>query len=367
MAISSSEVNERIEELRLHKKAAIQALDFDAAEEYDRQIQLQFQQIRNNEIEKIFKEITKELATVIARYLKLENDVVVYKDKKEISINKTYQELLRKTKIKQEKELKDLEKSHMAGMLREAEREVPEQIDLLEKSKEAATEGDYELARSLLTKSREVGEEELVSRQKKIHKEFKESQPLLISRHQKDIEQISKGYEDEMEALQTEFEDRHSLIIERFQSDISLLRQRAEARMDTIEAGIETKEDALFELNQLISDRVRSAEIGQKKPTLSQSLELSIRSQAYSNSPTNTKYSTRSSKTIQINASKYSTKRQTSPRNISQRLSSSTSKSTRNNQFISPRSNSSSNSKKQKSVVVPKLNMPLSLFSQTYE
>ena len=375
MTISSAMANEKLVELRNCKKAAIQALDFDAAEEYDRQIQEQFEQIRNNAIDKISKEIIKELTTLISRYLKLESDVFVYKDKKEISINKMYQELLRKTKVKQEKEIKELEKAHMAGMLREAEREVPEQIDLLEKSKEAAIEGDYELARSLLNKSREVGEEELVSRQEKINQEFKESQPMLIARHQKDIEQITKSYEDEIEALQTEFEDRHSMVIQRYQSDIALLRQRAEARMDSVEADVETKEDALFELNQVISERVRSAEIGQKKPTPIQALELSIRSQTQSSGPS-AKYSTRSPK---ANTSKYSTKRQFSgsstPRTIDQRHSNGSPRTGRNTsriqsndsrQSLSMRSNSSS-SRKQKPVIVPKLNMPPSLFIQTYE
>lgn len=267
MSISSLIANDKLTELRNKKKLAIQALDFDAAQKYDEQIQEQNEQIISERIEKIKSEISKDLREHIQKYRKIRNEINEYNQKTESQLNATYQDLIDKTQIQHGKELRSIDKSHGIALLREAEREVPDQIELLEKAKAAAVAGRYDDARDLRDQARAAGENELEERKKKIDKEFEHSRSMLAAKQQEAIEHITQKYDDEISNLTGEIQMRIKETEQRFESGVDLIRQRAEIRCNSLVADDEVKEEAIFNIKQMIDEIIRDSQ--QKPPPTS--------------------------------------------------------------------------------------------------
>lgn len=263
MSISSLIANDKLTELRNKKKLAIQALDFDAAEKYDEQIQEQNEQIISDRIEKIRSEISKDLLDHIQKYNKIRNEINEYNQKTESQLNATYQDLIDKTQIQHGKELRSIDKSHGIALLREAEREVPNQIELLEQAKAAAVAGRYDDARSLREQARIAGENELEERKRKIDEEFEHSRSMLAAKQQEAIEHITQKYDDEISNLNGEIQMRKKETEQRFDSGVELIRQRAEIRCNSLVADDEVKEEAIFNIRQMIDEIIRDS---QEKP-----------------------------------------------------------------------------------------------------
>lgn len=263
MSISSLIANDKLTELRNKKKLAIQALDFDAAQKYDEQIQEQNEQIISDRIEKIRSEISKDLHDHIQKYNKIRNEINDYNQKTESQLNATYQDLIDKTQIQHAKELRSIDKSHGIALLREAEREVPNQIELLEQAKAAAVAGRYDDARSLRDQARIAGENELEERKRKIDEEFEHSRSMLAAKQQEAIEHITQKYDDEISNLNGEIQMRMKETEQRFDSGVELIRQRAEIRCNSLVADEEVKEEAIFNIKQMIDEIIRDS---QEKP-----------------------------------------------------------------------------------------------------
>ena len=262
MSIASAIANEKIEELRNKRKQAIQALDFDAAEEYDNQIREAQEQVVADRITKIYEEILKELYEHIIKYDRISKDIEESTAKTESELNQRYQEYFDQAQIQLEKELRNIDKSHEVALLREAEREVPEQIDLLERAKAAAVAGNYKEAKSLRDQARETGEQELEARKMKIDEEFAQSRSQLSERQQQAIAKITDKYEAENAELNAEVQMRKLEMHQRFDTGFGLIRERAEMRCKALVADDEVKEDALFTLNRKIDEMLNDAKEG---------------------------------------------------------------------------------------------------------
>ena len=262
MSIASAIANEKIEELRNKRKQAIQALDFDAAEEYDIQIKEAQEQVIADRMTKIYEEILKELYDHILKYDKISKDIDLSTAKTESELNQRYQEFFDQAQNQLDKELQNIDKSHEEALLREAEREVPEQIDLLERAKAAAVAGNYKEAKSLRDKAREIGEQELEARKMRIDEEFAQSRSQLSEKQQRAIQKIQDKYEEENAALNAEVQMRKLETQQRFDTGVGLIRERAEMRCKALVADDEVKEDALFTLNRKIDEMLNDAKEG---------------------------------------------------------------------------------------------------------
>jgi hypothetical protein len=257
MSLSSAIANDKLTDLRNKRKLAIQALDFDAAEEYDRQIKAQNDQILADRINKIETEILRDLQDQLTKLGTLKFDISEYQSKQEAQLSAAYQDLFDKTQVQHEKELRNIDKSHGISLLREAEREVPEQTALLEQAKAAAIAGRYDEARTLREEARNVGEAELEARKQRIDEEFNQSRLMLAAKQQEAIEKITQKYDDEIGELSSDVQLRQMEIQQRFDSGVGLIRQRAEIRCNALIAEDEAKEDALFNVNQKMNELLR--------------------------------------------------------------------------------------------------------------
>ena len=258
MSISSAIASDKLSDLRLKKKIAIQSLDFDMAEQLDQEIENQNQEISNIRINKIKQEIMKEINELISKYLKNKKDINEFKFQNENLISSKFQELYDKTIIQHEKELKSLEKSHYISLIREAEREVPDQFDLLEKAKFSANEGKYQEAKKMREEARIIGENELHSRKEKVDEEFASSKLNLATRQQLSLDDIAQKYNEEINLLNLDFNTKLDEIENRFQNGINLIKEKGKIRSESLIEGQTAQENSIFEINQLIQDMVNS-------------------------------------------------------------------------------------------------------------
>ena len=256
MSVSSSIANSILSNLRQRKKAAIQSLDFDTAKELDKEIQNQHELIITDKISKISVEIMKEVIEHVNKYKDIRAEIQTFQKKQEAHIASTYQSIFEKTQLQHDKEMKYITRAHESALMREAEREVTEQMDLLEKSKAAAVTGDYEEAKRLQKEAREVGERELLGRQQKVDSEFSQSKSNLAVKQQEAMDKIGSKYDEEMNALATEINVKRCDTEQQYNNGLDLIRERARVRCFALLADDQTKEEALYKINQSISDLV---------------------------------------------------------------------------------------------------------------
>lgn len=259
MSIASSVANDRLVDLRNRKKLAIQSLDFDTAEQLDEEIRKQNEMITTQRINHIHGEIMKELYEHLSKFKSMRDEMQGSNNKEEAMIEAQYQASVAKMKQQHEKELRNIDKAHSTSLLREAEREVPEQFDILEKSKEAAMSGDYARARQLRDEARRVGEQQLQSRKDKVDREFSESRAMLCTKQQEALDQLSDEHEKKMSQISFDEKMKRIELDQRYEAGLGVIRQRAEVRCKALLADEDVKENALFEINQKIDEAVRES------------------------------------------------------------------------------------------------------------
>lgn len=267
MSISASIANDKLVELRNKKKKAIQSLDFDAAEENDRQIQMQNDLIISDRIDKINNETLKEIHRHVKKYDEINAGIDEHFNKQEKSLQLKYQELFNKAQIQFEKESDCIDESHGAALLREAEREVPEQFELLEQAKAAAAEGNYSSAKQLRDQARTAGENELRRRKQQVDYEFEQSHSILEQKYQDRTTLIETNFKEETDSLHAEFELHKHETEQRADASIQLIKERAHSKFETLIPDQETRENAELMLFQKIDKIIIEAKTNPKKTT----------------------------------------------------------------------------------------------------
>lgn len=260
MAVSTAKADDFLSELKSKRKKAIEALDFDAAEDYDRQIRGRQGEVIDNRVSDIFNEIIRDVEAHILKYNAIENDIRKFESTQRTNLRQSYQGLLDCAQLQQEKELNSIDKSHANFLLKETSKEVPEQIDLLKQAKAAASAGQFPDAKRMRDAARAIGEAELENRKQRIDEEYDQARSMLSARAQDALNRISKKYEDEINDLESEVQMRKLETKQRFDGGIKLIRQRAEIRCKALVAEEDVKEDALFEVNRKIDSILMNPE-----------------------------------------------------------------------------------------------------------
>jgi hypothetical protein len=258
MSMSFAIAGDRLAELRNKKKIAVQALDFDAAEEFDRQLKEENERLTSDHIDRIYSEILKDVQDQIAKYDEMRSDITQFQEKEEAHVNATYQDLFNKAEMQHEKELRDVDKSHGIALLRESEREIPAQLSLLEQAKAAAILGRFTDARQLRAEAREAGLGELEARRHRTDQEFSQSRLMLSDAQGETMAKLRQKYDEEMNNLHEQVRARRIKARERFNGRVDLLRQRAAVRCQGISASDDLREEALSTLNAKIHEMVRN-------------------------------------------------------------------------------------------------------------
>jgi hypothetical protein len=83
---------------------------------------------------------------------------------------------------------------------------------------------------------------------------------MLADRQQEEISRITQGYEEEKRDLDNAVQARRAEMQQRFDGDLERIRERAAVRCNALVADDDVKDEALFTLNQKISEMLRNAD-----------------------------------------------------------------------------------------------------------
>lgn len=290
MSVASSVANDKLTDLRMKKKQAIQALDFDAAEEIDKQIEETNKFILTDRIEKIHQEIINDVNKNYMNYMQAKNDIEVFQKKQEYLLKAKYEQEVDASQRQFENENKSIDKAHATALLREAESEVPEQIEKLEEAKNMASQGNYAEAKRLMAEARTIGESTLAARKERVDNEFEQSRSIHATKQQEEMERIEAKFDEQMEILNNDIATRQEETEQRYQSGLELIRERARIKCMTLLTDDQTKEDLIYQLNVKINDTVMALESGATTPSYppSSSARYSQKSTPSSKSKRNT-------------------------------------------------------------------------------
>ncbi|EAX93721.1 hypothetical protein TVAG_354600 [Trichomonas vaginalis G3] len=267
MSVASSVANDKLTDLRMKKKQAIQSLNFDAAEEYDRQIEETNQFILTDRVEKIHQEILNDIKKNYINYCQAKDEIDNFQKKQEYLIRTKYGQDCDVSQKQFENESKSIDKAHDTALLREAEAEVPEQIEKLEEAKNMASQGKYAEAKQLMAEARLIGESILAARKERVDNEFEQSRSIHATKQQEEMERIEAKFEEQMEILNNEIAARQQEAEQRYQSGLELIRERAKIKCMTLLTDDKTKEDLVYQLNLKINDTVMALESGAVTPS----------------------------------------------------------------------------------------------------
>lgn len=198
----AKENNKIIADLRIQQKNAVENLDYDTAEMIENQIKeirqssklLEFQEKLNVFAERLTEIVTNSYSNV--EEIKKEGK----KDQHQIRtrINNEFESL----RAKQINELVSLEKDYASARLRETQRLIPEQEELLKKSKNAALTKDFDLARQYRDAAALVAETDLEARLMKTDNDFNELRKTLMAKQKDDIVFLSKKLDEELNTVE---------------------------------------------------------------------------------------------------------------------------------------------------------------------
>jgi hypothetical protein len=158
--------------LRSNRKKAIATLNFDAAERAEIEIVDLHEAEKERKLEELFSKFEPEIVDVAERSEDANFDIETAAAAKLKAIQLKYHTFFKDLKKKQIAALAKLESQYSDSRIRENDRRVPAQLDLLEQAKKAALAGEYATANKLRTQSREVANRTLDERLKALDEEF---------------------------------------------------------------------------------------------------------------------------------------------------------------------------------------------------
>lgn len=206
--LTEEEIKERkkasktIADLRLQQKNAIQNLDYDTAEALEKQMR----EARLNEAEYVFQkkleEFSQRLPQIVQDSYKIIDGIQKWSKNEEHQIRSRINTDFESLRSRHVKDLISLEKDFAAARLRETERTIPEQEELLKKSKNAALIKDFELARNYREAANLLAETDLETRLAKTDNDFENLRKALLTKQRDEVEFLSKKLDDELSTLE---------------------------------------------------------------------------------------------------------------------------------------------------------------------
>ncbi|OHT06139.1 hypothetical protein TRFO_25922 [Tritrichomonas foetus] len=249
--------NDFLSDLHQKKQNAIDALDFETAEYYYNEIQNQITQRAQAQIEEIDHETMVELSKIQKNHRDVLEDLAEEKRKSDARLYSKFQVLFQETQDDQIHQLMDLEKERGLTLLEESEREIPEQIELLNTAKKEAMLSHFAKAKELRQQARDVGEEELERRRKEVEEHFEELKIQMLQQHKDEMDQISDLHEEESKQLKEKSDHDLNEAKRKLKEAVDLLKDRATVRCQAVTANELTKKAAIDSLMAKINDSMK--------------------------------------------------------------------------------------------------------------
>lgn len=229
--------------LREQRKEAISKHEFSQAQEIDKEIA----QIKQDVIEYQERIILLDFEQKIRKHVEVFN--VAYDklksnfDEQVHMVRVRYNKFFIDTQISQKTELLNAEREYKDSISRENLRRIPECENMLELSRKAATNGQYDEARSLKEKACDVAKANLEKRIQMVDEEFLEKRKKLLLQFEEVLTQLESKFNFDLitiekkkkQAVEKEKENRSSQIQSTY-SKTKLKLVQSGASKDSIEA-----------------------------------------------------------------------------------------------------------------------------------
>lgn len=215
-----SDLNQQIAILRSKKKDAISNLDYSSAKSYDQEIAV----LRNDSFQRLLKNLNKEfkdkIVEIVESYNGTNNEISKKYFESEVKYRRKTNSVFEELKKVHISQLIECEKEFSSLRLRETQRSIPQYDELINESKHAALQGNYETARMLQEKAEFCAQSELEIKLAKIDQNYefqlsqirsqqKESMQFLVNKF---VDGLKEMKERETNRLLLETSNRDSYI-----------------------------------------------------------------------------------------------------------------------------------------------------------
>ena len=233
----SIKAENKVTKLRSKRKQFISTMQYEEAQKIDVEIADHHQSV----IEEAVKIVVEEFIDALEAYLQrnVDNDSKVDEEKEVLleEHRRKYHVIFKETQRKHLSELAVIEQRYMDNRMRETERCCPEQIHLLELSKKAAMNGDYEQALALRDKSRTISQQNMEERLKKIEEDFLAQRVEAINGYRGVFEQIIDKFNHGIEVIEKEAEKKHASIAVNRERQLLSYYQKSITKLSTVAKG----------------------------------------------------------------------------------------------------------------------------------
>ncbi|OHT07829.1 hypothetical protein TRFO_23768 [Tritrichomonas foetus] len=247
-----------ISKLRSKRKKMIASLKYEEAQKIDDEIVVHHQ----NAIEDSIQIIISEFEEVVNSYLQRIYDSDQY-------IDKECNELINEHQKKYHYNFKNIQQEHLQALaliesryqdsrMRENERRYPEQTHLLELSKKAALNGDYQQALELRDKSRIVAQESLENRLNQLEMDFNSQREEKINEFKTIFEQMVARYNGGFDVHRKAAEKKHEAFKTNRDLQLTSFYQKATTKLNSIFKSSSVIQQADLQLRAILKSQCES-------------------------------------------------------------------------------------------------------------
>jgi hypothetical protein len=247
-----------LSDLHYRKQQAIDALDLEKAHQIYDELQEEIANQARRSISNIRQNSCRILKQAQSDFRQFLANLAEEKRTLDTRLFSEFQVLFEQTRADHINQIIDLEKERGLTLISESEREIEEQIVLLERAKQAAVDSDFETAIRLKSEAREAGQAELERRRDAVEKCFADAKEALLKQQEAELNEIAAMHEARLTSERNEVLRREAEATADFRTAVKQIKNETEVQIRALRATNTLKDDgvqeALAELDDLMGE-----------------------------------------------------------------------------------------------------------------
>ena len=245
-----------INDLRIKKQAAIDVLDFETAEDLENQIQFELDNFAKIQISDVLEEAKQIAGRLDTKFqMRLEDEAEIARQNAQ-KIYAKYQVIIEDLEQEHINQLMENENDRAFVLIQESEREIEEQLRLLEEAKKEATLCHFDHAKELRQQARDAAEAELERRRVETEEKFAKLKEEIIERQKAEIAQVTKDHEQEVSDEKANQERTYQKTQSDIQESFTLLAKKAIARFNAVSSNKKNIDEATEKINDCVNELI---------------------------------------------------------------------------------------------------------------
>ena len=230
----SRDTQDKIAKLRSKRRGMINTLNFEDAIKIDEEIESH----HKSSLEESIQIILDEYALSIEHYIKMSAEKSesydVEKSKAIRDFRLKFHHYFQDLKQQQLQSLSEIEFKYQETRKRENNRRIPEQAELLEQSKKAAMNGDYQKALELRNNSRIVGQEKIYERLLQLEDDFNQQREDMIKSQRGNLEQLVLKFNNGLELIENKAKSKQEMVTQNRNTQLISSYQKALSKLASL-------------------------------------------------------------------------------------------------------------------------------------